>query len=1142
VVSQLKDQNIAVRQEAPLVTDLPIAQVTANSTERQHYVDEKFGIAFDYPATWRVQEQFYADENHRQLDITEATLGIISIQKLPNLEFLTPHGWYEKNKDDYNAELFSEIANTVIQNTPLLIMGQPATCRTYPMLVAILQSTDAIFVITHYELGARTQALELDILLETLSFDGQPYTPFALPTAFITFPEAPDNVICPQVSAAATSNARICPGADMYIPTEGEMKVPWKCFNDDPYCSPYRTRPANDPGCGYLGIFCNPHSGLDIFGGAGLDVTPVYASYNGIARKIAASAVRIDFAAPHTGESVYMTHMAHGSDDYREVNDGDLVIAGVTLIGRQGDYNVEQAGVHLHLSYSNARTDLFDKGVLDPTEFLKADNLVYYSGWNHTGQPVTCSSGGSRSSVDVALIIDSSGSMGSNDPANLRKAAAKVFIDAMQDTDQVSVIDFDDFSRVAWALQLVGNNRNAAKAAVDTIDSFGGTNIGSGLDTGFAQLNASTSSNTKAAVLLTDGQGSYSNQAARFKDKGWRIFTIGLSSSADRNLLQRIASETGGLYYDLNDPQQLVDVYFEIFGAVVDGTTVRQQVTRLQPLQTSLMQANVPSGQTTANFLTTWQGSIVDTKLIAPNGQIITSTSSDPDIAHSKGSTFELYRVTDPQNGNWTIEIYGAELPIGGEDVGVTVAVRGLAGQFSTYVDTPAQLTCTQLEWTAEAWVLNNTNSDFTTGIATISLPSELALAAGQMNSQTIGNIVQGEQAKTEWRLAANTTALTQTFTFSVTSAFNQGAATPLVATANIMIPQCIYHIGLTIDSTELVANGISTTIARAEVRDIANRPMPYVTVDFDTSRGVINGPAMTNFSGVATVTLTSPTSPGIATVTATSGNFNSSATIKFTQSATTPGDCNGDQSITASDITALAFEFFDGDDNNNPAATSGGSYPGNPGCDANGDTHIGASDINCMALLFFNGAGACSRVTTTTVSASPVLSIPSQLTVAPNSQVTVPLLLQTNASAVGSLLFSLDYDETQLSFDPADNNQDGIPDAISFNLPAQYMRAVMFNPEDADGELDFMIANFAASPVALADGTLLFVTLDVGQPSATTEAAINFSQAPAASFGDTQGRDLSGATANGSVLITVPPTPSDTQSTIYLPFISQNR
>jgi len=257
---------------------------------------------------------------------------------------------------------------------------------------------------------------------------------------------------------------------------------------------------------------------------------------------------------------------------------------------------------------------------------------------------------------------------------------------------------------------------------------------------------------------------------------------------------------------------------------------------------------------------------------------------------------------------------------------------------------------------------------------------------------------------------------------------------------------------------------------------------------------------------------------------------------------STRAGDCNGDQSITASDITALAFEFFDGDDNNNPAATSGGSYPGNPGCDANGDNHIGASDINCMALLFFNGAGACSRVTTTSASASPVLSIPSQLTVAPTSQVTVPLLLQTNASDVGSLLFSLDYDETQLSFDPADNNQDGIPDAISFNLPAQYMRAVMFNPEDADGELDFMIANFAASPVALADGALLSVALDVGHPSTTTEAAVNFSQAPAASFGSITGLDLSGVTANGSVLIPVPPTLSDTQSTIYLPFISQNR
>jgi hypothetical protein len=46
--------------------------------------------------------------------------------------------------------------------------------------------------------------------------------------------------------------------------------------------------------------------------------------------------------------------------------------------------------------------------------------------------------------VDAALVFDSSRSMRSNDPGDLRIAAAQRFAQAMKTADRASVTDFDD--------------------------------------------------------------------------------------------------------------------------------------------------------------------------------------------------------------------------------------------------------------------------------------------------------------------------------------------------------------------------------------------------------------------------------------------------------------------------------------------------------------------------------------------------------------------------------------------------------------------------------------------------------------------------------------------------------------------------
>lgn len=280
--------------------------------------------------------------------------------------------------------------------------------------------------------------------------------------------------------------------------------------------------------------------------------------------------------------------------------------------------------------------------------------------------------------VDVALIIDSSGSMGSNDPQNMRKEAAKLFIDAMEDTDQVAVVDFDSAARTYWTLQPVGWNRAGAKGAVDRIDSSGGTDIGDGLQAGYTELNRSQTDAPKLAVLLTDGDGGYGNQANLYANRGWSIYTIGMGDAPNESLLRNIAHNTGGRYFKLDSPSQLMQVYFDILNAATEAIPMLERTTHLTQGVTASFEAQVDGGQTTVNFVVTWPGSRVDTTLVDPWGRTInpSTAAGDPTIYHAKEDRFELYRVEQPRAGTWQVRMYGAQLPPDGEVVTLRVSGR----------------------------------------------------------------------------------------------------------------------------------------------------------------------------------------------------------------------------------------------------------------------------------------------------------------------------------------------------------------------------------------------------------------------------------------------------------------------------------
>ncbi len=126
------------------------------------------------------------------------------------------------------------------------------------------------------------------------------------------------------------------------------------------------------------------------------------------------------------------------------------------------------------------------------------------------------------------------------------------------------------------------------------------------------------------------------------------------------------------------------------------------------------------------------------------------------------------------------------------------------------------------------------------------------------------------------------------------------------------------------------------------------------------------------------------------------------------------------------------------------------------------------------------------------------------------------------NGSAISSLIFSLDFDEVLLSFDPNDGDGDGVPDAISFDLPAAFNGSVTYDPTDTDSELDFFIITaFSPPPLAsLLDGSIVQISFTAASPAETTDATILFSQNPVASYGDVSGQSTGGISHDGSVKI----------------------
>ncbi|MCP3962363.1 MAG: hypothetical protein GY719_31355 [bacterium] len=230
-------------------------------------------------------------------------------------------------------------------------------------------------------------------------------------------------------------------------------------------------------------------------------------------------------------------------------------------------------------------------------------------------------------------------------------------------------------------------------------------------------------------------------------------------------------------------------------------------------------------------------------------------------------------------------------------------------------------------------------------------------------------------------------------------------------------------------------------------------------------------------------------------------------------------GDCNGDGSVTAGDLSACVLEVFD-EDGTSWLDAPGGAFPGSPvGCDANADELINAGDLSCKILLIFDGPGACDGARSSQSGwGQPALYMgKARQKAADAGAVSVPVYFHPRVWEINSLIFSVDYDENTLAFDASDKDGDGAPDAIRLDLPASAQVTVSFDRADTDGEIDIAILDPSQALDRDERKPLLALTLERMERTDRGAARVSFSNDPAASFGDLSGRSVEGTTSDGS-------------------------
>lgn len=167
------------------------------------------------------------------------------------------------------------------------------------------------------------------------------------------------------------------------------------------------------------------------------------------------------------------------------------------------------------------------------------------------------------------------GFLGGKTKLNQVKEAANHCIDLLQNGDYISIITFNTHANtIQESIKIDSNNKQAIKQKIKSISANGGTNVHAGWLNGSMEVAKKLSTKSINRVLvLTDGEISFgypnsqeiTSAVEGLAQKGISTTTFGVGDHYNEDLLEKMATVSGGNSYYIEDENKVVSILQEEF-------------------------------------------------------------------------------------------------------------------------------------------------------------------------------------------------------------------------------------------------------------------------------------------------------------------------------------------------------------------------------------------------------------------------------------------------------------------------------------------------------------------------------------------------------------------------------------------------
>lgn len=263
---------------------------------------------------------------------------------------------------------------------------------------------------------------------------------------------------------------------------------------------------------------------------------------------------------------------------------------------------------------------------------------------------------------DIRILIDVSGSMKQNDPANLRKPALRLLTGLLPSGTQAGVWTFARYVNMMVRYGEVDTAwREQAMGSADQIGSAGlFTDMESALDKASWNWTTAAPGIRRSIILLTDGlvdvadapeadrlsRGRITDEILpRLQTAGVEVYTIALSDGADEHLLRQLSASTGGWFERADDADQLERIFLRMFEKAANPDTL--------PLIDN--QVLVDDSVEELTLLVFRAENAPATTLTAPDGASFSATRLPPSARWHSDARYDLVTLEKPATGTWHV-------------------------------------------------------------------------------------------------------------------------------------------------------------------------------------------------------------------------------------------------------------------------------------------------------------------------------------------------------------------------------------------------------------------------------------------------------------------------------------------------------